>query len=154
MPRYISKLGKWKPVKEYYVNPDAQPGQNPVYEGPDRGAMEQLKELGMLDEKGNIIDTPGVEPTQNSDLILRARQYGFDNVYKFLKEVYNFDKDAAEKLAESEISKLRPHTKEVKVSQPVQELGGGRDYSGQGKHRAGGLGEPSDVSQQALKSRV
>ena len=156
MPRYISKLGKWTPVQEFYVNPDAQPGEDPVYKGPDRGAIEQLKELGMIDENGKITDTPGTHPHQNSDLILRARQFGFGDVYKFLKEVYNYDKEAAEKLADVEIAKLRPHTKpnEVKLSAPVADLGGGRDYSGSGKHRAGGMGEPTDVPVQTLKSRV
>jgi hypothetical protein len=156
MPRYISKVGKWKPVQEFYVNADAQPGEDPIYKGPDRGALEQLRELGMLDENGKILDTPGTEPHQNSDMILRARQFGFDNVYKFLKEVYNYDRESAEKLADVEIAKLRPHTKqgESKLATPIQELGGGRDYSGSGKHRSGGMGEPTDVPSGALKSRV
>lgn len=154
MPRYISKVGKWHPVKEHYVNPDAEPGQDPVYQGPDRGALEQMKELGMIDEKGNIIDTPGVEPHQNTDMLLRARNFGFNNVYDYLREIHGFDKDKAEKLADSEIKKLRSH-KEVKTfSNPIKELAGGRDYSGQGKHRSGGMGDPDDVSPQALKSRV
>lgn len=158
MPRYISRLGKWKPVREYYVNPEAEPGTNPVYDGIDRGAIEQLKELNMWDdEKNEPLDTPGVEAHQNPDLVLQAHQFGFNGpnaVYDYLEKVRMFSREKAEKSADLAISQIKSHKEAVKGAQPYNELAGGRDYSGQGKHRVGGLGDPGDVSPNALKSRV
>ena len=83
MPSYISNKGVWTPAKEEtYVDYassklKANKGKKSyAYSGPDRAAVEQLKEAGQ--------DSFGESAERNSENIMRARQMGM-TVEEFLK---------------------------------------------------------------------
>ena len=83
MPSYKSDKGIWTPAKEdVYVNyADSKFKGNKGrkshhYNGPDRAAMEQLKEAN--------IDYMGEDVTRNTDNIMRAQQMGL-KVEEYLK---------------------------------------------------------------------
>lgn len=65
MPSYDSTVGIWKPAKEKVVvqNEDGQPQ---IYEGPDRAALEFLKQEGQ--------EFIGIDARKDPENIMRARQ--------------------------------------------------------------------------------
>lgn len=154
MPKFVSIVGKFYPAKEYYVNPDARPGENPVYEGPDRAAMDFMRENGHLDEKGNIISYPGQDAFADPDNMMRARQLGYKNVEEMLEGVFGITRKSIEEKAKQTLAILEPHDNKKPRTPDRSGIGGGRDYSGQGKDRLGGFGDPSDVSGNALNQRA
>jgi len=83
VPSYISNKGIWTPAKEetyvdYSVSKlKANKGKKSyVYSGPDRAAVEQLKEAGQ--------ESFGQSAERDADNIMRARQLGM-TVEDFLK---------------------------------------------------------------------
>lgn len=136
MPQFISKLGEWVPAEEYHVNPNAKPGENPVYKGPDRAAVEMLKEQG-VEKLGQPYNT-------DPELVIRARQLGFKDVDEYLRTV-GWDKNKAVASAEKASAELHTHADPAR-KQPIRPDTGGRDYSMQGNDRHGGIGKlPNDV---------
>ena len=83
MPSYVSNKGVWTPAKEEtYVDYStsklkANKGKKSYsYSGPDRAAVEQLKEAGQ--------ESFGQSAERDADNIMRARQLGM-TVEEFLK---------------------------------------------------------------------
>ena len=136
MPSFISKLGVWEPKEEYHINPTAKPGENPVYQGPDRAALEMMKEQG-VDSFGTLYST-------DSELAMLARALGFKDLDEYLK-VRGWNKEKA--LANYEAEKKKVVTHELPDRKnPGKFVGGGQDYSMQGNDRSGGIGKlPPDV---------
>lgn len=154
MPKWISVAGKFYPAKEWAVNPDAKPGENPVYEGPDRGAMDYMKENGHLDEDGKIISYPGQDCFTDPDNMMKARSLGYKNTEEYLKEIFGIDKKKIEELSKKKLESIELHDKPVKRDADRSGMGGGFDKSGQGKDRKGGFGDPDDVPNSALNKRA
>lgn len=152
--RFVSVAGKWYPAKEWAINPNAKPGENPVYEGPDRGAMEYMKENGLVDEKGNILDYPGQDCFTDPDNMMKARTLGYKNAEEHVKEIYGIDRKKVEDAGKKHLEKLTLHDQKVTPGLDRSPLGGGFDATGQGRDRKGGFGEPDDVSASALKQRA
>ena len=69
MPRYNSDLGKWRPAKEK-VGLTNEAGEPYIYEGPDRAALEVLKEQG-FEEQGYM----GEDFRDNADSIEVAAKF-------------------------------------------------------------------------------
>lgn len=141
MPNFNSKLGDWEAAQEFAVNPNAKPGENPVYQGPDRAAQQMLAENG-----GKL----GVPYNLFPELVIQSRQLGFKTVDEYL-EVHGWSKEEALKRFEANKKQIVTHAdKERKPAVKVQ--GGGRDYAMQGQDREGGIGKlPSDVPAQFVK---
>lgn len=145
MGSWVSKLGQWFPKQEYFVNQKAKPGENPVYQGPDRGAMEYLNEQG--------VESIGTPYNADGELVMRARQLGFKDVDEYLKVAVpgGFDKKAQLEKSEKEQQKLEVHETPERKN-PTKFVGGGRDYANQGKDRFGGIGSlPNDVPASFVK---
>lgn len=64
MPTFISNNGIWTPSKERVYDP----AKDEIYEGPDRAALEMLKE--------NDVKTLGMDSAKDPENIMRARQLG------------------------------------------------------------------------------
>jgi hypothetical protein len=133
MPNYNSIGGKWEPAKERVVLPNAEPGKE-VYEGPDRAALEQMREQG--------VESFGQDFMLDPDLQIRARSLGFKTVKEYLN-VYGYD----EKKSQEQFAKTRARVVDHKRPQPkpaVRIEGGGTNtapgsdiasfYGGLGSH--------------------
>jgi len=134
VPTFNSKEGIWEPAMERVVDPKAPKGQE-IYEGPDRAAMEMLKEQN--------VTHLGMHYSVDPELVMRARQLGFKNVEEYLK-MFNYDKRRAEIAYEENKAKINEH-KDLDRKQPGNFIGGGEDTARQGKTRPGGFGFPDDV---------
>lgn len=136
MPSWISKFGKWTPAKEYVVDPKAPKGKE-VYEGPDRAALLELK---IADQ-----EFLGEDYRMNSDLIIKARQLGYTDVDKFLKEVYNVDRASMEKKNEI-LDKIVVDHKDAPRVKAIKQEGGGTDRANPSNSISGDFGVPSTLS--------
>ena len=134
MPSWISKGGVWEPALERVVDPNAAPGKE-IYEGPDRAALEQLKEEGVT----NLGTSFRLDP----ELQTRARQMGFKDVDQYLK-VYGWDLKKAEEAYLLVKDKVIDHKDEARKAAKVFPSGGD-DESRSGKGRKGGFDTPADV---------
>lgn len=175
MPKFVSVVGKWHPGKEVVQLPmseeDLAAGKNPVYIGPDRGALSLLVEQGYAVEDADgeifyngdddrfvgkrfkIADLPGRDAFTDPELIRMARTLGYKTVAEYLDEMFNIKREEIEAKSKSLLEKTQTH-KNPDKKPGLEILGGGEDKSGQRKHRKGGFGEPDDVSQSSLKQRA
>jgi hypothetical protein len=71
MPSYISKLGKWEAAKERAFIPKT----GEIYDGPDRAAMEVLKENG-----GDM----GQDALKDPQLLQASRNAGFTSIEEYI----------------------------------------------------------------------
>lgn len=137
MPSFISKGGVWEPAKERVVNPNAPRGKE-VYEGPDRAAVEMLKEEN--------VEHLGMSFRLDPELQVRARQMGFKDVDEYLT-TYGYDpkKAEADYLKKKDI--LVEHKDPRRVPQPIIHGGGENTAPGADpkSHRRGGFGEKPEV---------
>lgn len=175
MPRFVSVAGKWKPAKEVVQLPLTEEallsGQNPVYIGPDRGALAMMVEQGYCveDPEGDIyysgedaqyqgkrfkiVDSPGQDCFSDPDVIRMARTLGYKGSAEYLEEMFNIKKVDIIAKSEALVGKVSSHKNQTpKVG--ISELAGGEDKSGKGQHRKGGFGDPTDVSASNLKQRA
>jgi hypothetical protein len=134
MPSWVSKGGVWEPALERVVDPNAAPGKE-IYEGPDRAALEQLKEEG--------VTALGNHFRLDPELQTRARQMGFKDVDEYLK-TYGWDVKKADEDYQKKKTVVNHHKDEVRVPPPVLRSGGD-DESRSGKGRKGGFDVPADV---------
>jgi hypothetical protein len=147
VPRYISKGGRWYPAKEKVAlknitketkvidGEEVGPGEPYIYEGPDRAALFEL-----FREK---VETFGIEFEKDPELINRVRQLGYKSVKAYAKAM-GYDKDKVEEEFEKHAAVISKHDLPKKVKE-IEQLGGGRDFSGQGQDKYGGFGEPKDM---------
>lgn len=176
MPNWVSIGGKFMPAIEVVQiqlsQEDLLAGKNPVYKGPDRAALAMMVEQGhaVVDPEGpihyfgedpkyigkrfKITDYPGRDSFTDPDVLRMARTYGYKSVAEYLEEMYGIKKE--EMLAKSNalLKGTIFHDPKIEKKAAVNELAGGEDRSGQGKHRKGGFGEPDDVPTAALKARA
>ena len=144
MPQYVSDGGVWHPAKEHAVLPHLAGTDKEVYDGPDRAAMEEMAKAYGVDEKGYPKETTfGMPFDQDPMLQDLARQLGYKSIMEYavargydpIKAKAEFEKKAAK------IEKYEPPKR-----QPERQIeGGGKDLSGQGKDRYGGLGDPPEL---------
>ena len=144
MPQYVSEGGVWHPAKEHVVLPHLSGTDKEIYDGPDRAAMEELAKAYGVDEKGFPKQTTfGMPFTMDPDLLNRAKNLGFKDSmdmalasgYDPIKAKEEFEKKAAK------IEKYEPLKR-----QPERKIdGGGKDLTGQGNDRFGGLGTAPEV---------
>ena len=133
-PSWISKNGVWEPAQERVVDPN-QPAGKEVYEGPDRAALDQLKEEG--------VEHLGTDFMLDPELQTRARQMGYKTVQEYLK-VYGWDKEKAEAAYLKAKAVVVDHKDGVRTKAAIFPSGGD-DESRSGKGRKGGFETPSDV---------
>jgi hypothetical protein len=144
MPNYVSDGGVWHPAKEHAVLPHLAGTSKEVYDGPDRAAMEELAKAYGVDENGYPkVSTFGMPFNRDPDLINRAKQLGFVSVKEYADAV-GYDAEQAKKDFESKAAVINKY--EPPKRQPERQIdGGGKDLSGQGKDRYGGLGDPPEL---------
>lgn len=150
MPTWVSKAGKWFPSKEFAVNPnytkeDQEAGLPPVYEGPDRAALEILQQEG--------VQYLGQDFRMNPDLIRQSRELGFKTVDEYLEVMHGVKTEGIEKEADKKLQEINQH-KNPSRKKSSKELAGGEDRSGKGQHKYGDFGDPSDVPSAGLKQRA
>lgn len=151
MSSFVSKSGVWFPAKERvslknlsgkvltnpsdesskYHGEQVQPGEDFIYEGPDRAAMFHL-----FKEK---VDTLGQDFRQNPDMIHMARQFGYKSVDAYAKAV-GFDQEKEDAEFEAKASVVAKHDLPKKAKEALV-MGGGQDTSGSGADIVGGFGE-------------
>lgn len=134
MSSWISNGGIWNPAKEYSVDPKAPKGKE-IYEGPDRGAIEELQAQGVTHLGKNFKTDP--------EFIVRVRQLGFNSVDDYLK-VIGYDEEKARTLYEKQLAEVNAH-KDPEQKPAVNEIGGGIDTAGGKLTRKGGFDWPPDV---------
>lgn len=139
MPRYRSVGGKWYPVKEQYIDSNAEDTTKAVYIGPDRAASEVLKEQG-AEFLGN--DCRLEETTS-----IKARNVGCKDADEYLQRFKGVSIDEMEKKQKELLDKEvhNANKNELTIAKPINPPSGGQDTSGQGKSRKGGFGTPDDV---------
>lgn len=140
MPRYRSVNGKWYPEKEQYINSQADDPSKAVYSGPDRAAKQVLEELG--------VEYLGQDCRLQEETTIKARNLGCQDADEYLKRFKGVDltkqeKEQKEKL-DTEVFNANRGEKKT-LANPVKPSSGGDDTSGQGKHKAGGFGDPDEL---------
>jgi hypothetical protein len=162
MSNFVSLGGKMYAAEEYYVNGKAPEGVDPIYKGPDRAAMKSImKEKALpgetweeLVERGEHYI--GFDGRENDDMLLRARELGFDSVEDYLKMRKKIDfEEMVKKQAESLVGRERvKHKNPERHSSSLEYNSGGADTSGQGNHIKGGFDDPMGVSSNQLNKRA
>lgn len=155
MAGYVSKEGLWSPIKERvvlknesdhpitnpstdgkYVGDMVQPGEEFIYEGPDRAA---LYELWKAKEEHF-----GIDFRKSPEFLENIRKFNFKTEKEYLKFIGYDDKKAKEEF-NKKASVVTKHELPVKVK-ALRELGGGKDFSGQGNDKYGDFGTPKELS--------
>lgn len=135
MGNWNSRGGVWKPAHERAVLPDAPPGEE-IYEGPDRDATIMLKAAG--------VDHLGQPARLDPEMVMRARQLGFNSVDEYLS-MYNYDEKKAEEGWKRDEERTVTHKKDP-AKPPVRVPSGGDDTTGGGQSMKGGFGDPPKVA--------
>ena len=158
MPSFVSNRGKWVPAKEEIgltnlsdkpIEFDGKiipPGKPFVYIGPDREAVKELELNGNVDSEGN--KHLGKDFISDPDFLQAVRNMGFETgdvgVKKYL-ELIGYDEKKEKELFESRAENVQAHEIPERIN-VINQLGGGKDTSGQGKHRYGNFGDPPDIA--------
>lgn len=144
MPKYISNEGEWHAQKERVAlknlsnkvkvikGEEIQPGQDYIYEGPDRAALFELYK-----EK---VETFGENFRSNPEFLQAIRNQGFNTVEDYLKAI-RYDKDKSDKDFKERAAIVSKGQMKDKVA-AVNTLGGGMDTAGDAKPRYGNFGPP------------
>jgi hypothetical protein len=147
MPTYISKDGMWYAAKEKVAlqnitgkvkvvnGVEVLPGEPYIYEGPDRAALFELYKAG--------VETFGIDFHNDPELISRVRQLGYKTVDAYAK-VMGYDKKKIEEAFIKNASVIQKHELPKRVAD-LDLMGGGKDFSGQGKDKKGGFGTPKEL---------
>ena len=155
MPRFISDEGVWVVAKERvslknetekvqtnpsvegskYYGEQVQPGEDFIYEGPDRAALQMLKELD-LHEQGYM----GSHFTESPELFELARTKGYDNVEDYVKKL-GYKSDKAKELVAKYKTTYATHSGPAKVK-GKEFMGGGKNTAGTGNDLKGDFGDP------------
>lgn len=130
MPKWVSKDGVCVPSKERVALTDKN-GEPYIYEGPDRAAVEYLKEQG--------VESLGVHFSQDPELIARVRQIHNISMKEYM-DMCGYDENTTR-------AKFDKHLNEVNIHEnPARKPGlkprtGGINTAGEG-HYAGDFGDP------------
>lgn len=129
-----------------------KPGQDYIYEGPDRAALFQWweengkpseEEMKRLD--GNV--TFGEDFKMNTEFLQQygiARQaHGFSSVEEYLKFL-GYDEAKSKKRFEEKASVVAKHDMPARIRE-IKKLGGGQDYATGKLNRYGDFGEAPNV---------
>ena len=155
MPRFISDEGVWVVAKERVslknetgavaVNPSVegskyhkeqiQPGEDFIYEGPDRAALKMLQELDLA-EQGYM----GQHYSESPELFELARTKGYDNVEDYVKKL-GYKTDKAKELVKKYKDTYYSHSGPAKVT-GTKFKGGGTNTAGTGNDIEGDFGDP------------
>ena len=108
-----------------------QPGDDFIYEGPDRAAMFKLF-------KDKVTEL-GQDFRKNPDMIGIARQFGYKSVDAYAKDM-GYDAEEAKKQFESKMAVVAKHELPARAKE-LARIGGGQDSSGMGNDVIGGFGD-------------
>ncbi len=155
MSNWISKEGLWFAKKERvvlknesdkpitnpstegkYMGETVQPGEEFVYEGPDRRSMYEL----FLAGEENF----GINFRKSPEFLEIVRKFNFKSEKDYLKFV-GYDSVKELEKFEKNIATVAKHDLPKKVK-ALRELGGGKDFSGQGNDRYGDFGLPKELT--------
>lgn len=150
MPKFVSVAGKWHPAKEVVQLPLSQEdliaGKNPVYMGPDRGALSLMVEQGYASEdpegpifyqgeddrfigkRFKITDYPGRDCFSDPDVIRMSRTLGYKTVAEYLDEMFGIKKEEIEAKSKLMLEKLEdPNKAPIRKPAPILPSGGDED---------------------------
>jgi hypothetical protein len=154
MPTFISERGVFHPAKEKVslkykgdkkilkkdlpsgvtiAGDVLNPGDDFLYDGPDRAAMQ------VLFKEGGDAGTLGFDFKNDPDFIQMTRTRGFNTVDEYLKSI-GYNEEAEKKKFEEKVSKVKAHDIEKKVNE-IEVLAGGRDFAGGNNDIIGGFGD-------------
>lgn len=128
MPHFVSVFGDWKAGKEKVYLPD----EERIYEGKDRAALQVLEENG-----GSL----GSHFKSSMDLVMRAKNLGFENVDEYLKFA-GYDEKKAQERFDKELNVVHKHELPKRINPAKIERSGGDDTSGNGNHLKGEFKAP------------
>lgn len=143
MPKFISKEGVWYPQKERVAlknlskkirivdGKEVKPGEDYIYEGPDRAALFELFKLK--------VDTLGQDFRKDTEFLQAVRNMGFKDTEDYLKFI-GYDHERVEKEFKEKAVVVTKHELPEKVA-AIETLGGGVDTAGEAKPRYGGFGD-------------
>lgn len=137
MPNFISKDGILTPAKERVVIYDENHSPS-IYEGPDRGAIEYMKEQGLDPDSDHL----GMHFMDDSDIIERAHDKN-KTIEEFTKQSV-YTKEKRDKEFKERASKVVEHAPLKKT-----EYKGGKNT---GTSLKGGFGETDSPLEDAKKS--
>lgn len=124
---------------------EVQPGEDYIYEGPDRAA---LFELYLIDKTGNTT-TIGENFRSNIEFMESYAKYrnmfGFTSVEEFLKYL-GWDEEKAKEEFERKAAVIKKHDLPRRVD-IINKLGGGKDTANSGLDKMGGFGDPDELAQ-------
>ena len=133
MPSYNSKDGIWKPKKEKVAITNKN-GEPAVYEGPDRAAVEYLKEQG--------VTHLGQHFSKDPEVIMRARQLNM-SVDEFCQTAY-YTEEMRQRDYEAKDKEVNLHKDPVR--NPANKFpSGGRNTAGNTGHIEGDFGDIQDA---------
>lgn len=151
MPSYISKGGIWYPKnervglknnsKETIKNPstsekfkgeEIKPGEDYIYEGPDRAALFEFWK-----EK---VEFFGTDFRKEPEFLQACRNMGYNSYKTYLKDI-GFDEKRLEEEFAKKVNEVNKHELPDKV-EALNALAGGRDTSGGGNDMKGAFGTP------------
>ena len=161
MPSFISNRGKVvpakeeigltnigdKPIQSKYVfgtkkDGVALPGENFIYRGPDRAAVQMLHEQGE--------EALGQDFRTDPEFRQIVRNQGFQSVDEYLESI-GYDEEAEKKKFEEKSSTIKAHELPKMVAE-IKTMGGAQDATGSGEHDSiGGFGEQRIRKPEELK---
>jgi hypothetical protein len=145
MPNYVSKGGVFYPAKEHAVLPHLSGTDKEVYDGPDRAAEFELAQAHGMDTDGKPkVTTFGIDFRKDPEFVNRVRQMGYKDINEYLKDI-GYD-EASEEEKFNKLAAVIVKHKEPDKKPASEVLGGGKDFSGQGKDKYGGFGSPQEIS--------
>lgn len=149
MPSFISNRGKWYPAKERvalknksdvvieYKGQEIQPGEDFIYEGPDRPALQEIHNAGEGSEH------LGRDFKHDPDFLKAVRDMSYQSVEEYL-EAIGYDEEKAEKEFEEKAVKVSAHEIPNKVKM-IKTMGGGKDFAGGTNTKYGEFGDIPEI---------
>lgn len=141
MPSYNSKDGVWKPATERVALYDKN-GDPHIYEGPDRAALQYMKEQG--------VEHLGKHFSEDPDIINRAHERKM-TVDEFCKTKIHTKEKREEQFKKNESEKVN-HKLPEKSQDKTKYQSGGKNTAGTGGDLTGGFGSDSvDATADAIQ---
>lgn len=128
MGEFISKGGVWHPVREklalknksdeviVYNDQEIEPGEEFIYDGPDREAVD------MIQKDGNG-ETIGTNFKSDPEFLQSVRNMGFNSTDEYLKTI-GYDEKEVEKKFKEKASSIKAHTMPMPKSEVIGQCGG------------------------------
>lgn len=185
MPEYVSRAGILMPKKEVAQVPltveEMLAGKNGVYQGEDRGAINQMIEQGYMtpdpdgkyeytgedstfqkhsNTNGNkytLVSYPGNDCFEEEDMLVKARSLGYATVEEYLEKRRKITRQSLEASADKKLESIG-----VKIGEDRKDrrpdINTTHDKAGPGQFKQGGFAgggkgkEDRDVQSAALKA--